>query len=83
MASAIMEARLRAAFLRDIALTDRGIATRFEDPSGVAVAFGQSEAGIWRWQNGQFELFVAGDGPVAAFDTVAEAVRYTRDRLGK
>jgi hypothetical protein len=82
MSTAIMEAQLRAALDTDLELAKRGCRTRFRPPSGVAVEFKSTEAGVWHWKNGRFELLVDGKGPIVTVYTVAEAVRYTRESLG-
>jgi hypothetical protein len=81
MATAIMEAQLRAALDTDIELAKRACRTRFLQPSGVGVEFRATEVGDWQWKNGQYELVVDGQGPIVRVDTVAEAVRYTRETL--
>ena len=81
MAIEIMEAQLRAALDTNARFVEKTCHTRFVDPSGVAIECGSNGVGIWHWTNGRFEFHVDGDGPVVAVDTVAEAVRYTRERL--
>jgi len=81
MAIEIMEAQLRAALDTDARLIERGCRTRAYHPSGVGIERGAVEVGVWHWSNGQFELYVDGNGPVVTVDTVAEAVRYTREKL--
>jgi len=83
MATDIMEARLRTALDADRGLVKRGCSTRQLDPSGVGVSFGSAEAGAWFWANGMFELRSDGGTSVVTVETVAEAVRYTRERLGQ
>lgn len=83
MSTEIMEAQLRAALDTDARLIERACRTRFHQPSGVGVEFGSSEVGIWHWVNGRFELHVDDSGPAVAVDTVAEAVRYTRNELAR
>ncbi len=82
MATAIMEAQLRDALNTDRDLTARGARAAERQPSGVAIERGQNVLGIWHWRGGQFELHVGRTGPVATVETVAEAVRYTREQLG-
>jgi hypothetical protein len=81
MATAIMEAQLRDALNVDRDLTARGAKAADRQPSGVAVERGPNVLGIWHWRRGQFELNVGGAGPVVTVETVAEAVRYTREQL--
>ncbi|MGE0700047.1 MAG: hypothetical protein AB7O57_13205 [Hyphomicrobiaceae bacterium] len=81
MSTAIMDAQLRAAINADRVIATRGCRGEARQPNGVAVEQGASVKGIWYWRNGAFELFVGGDGPIVAVDTVAEAVRYSRDHL--
>jgi hypothetical protein len=83
MANAIMEGQLRTAIDTDSELANRGCGTRLLQPSGLSVHFGAMEVGVWYWRNGRFELFVDGKGPVVALGTVAEALRYTRERLSR
>jgi len=81
MSTAIMEAQLRAALDTDIELAKRACRTRFHQPSGVGVEFKSTEVGVWHWKNGRFELFVENQGAIVTVETVAEAVRYTRESL--
>jgi len=81
MAIEIMEAQLRAALDTDGRLIERGCRTRAHLPSGVGIERGAAEVGVWHWNNGQFKLYVEGRGPVVTVDTVAEAVRYSREKL--
>jgi|LNFM01.1.fsa_nt_gb hypothetical protein len=81
MATAIMEAQLRDALNADRDLTARGAKAAERQPSGVAIERGPNVLGIWHWRRGQFELTIGGSGPVVTVETVAEAVRYTRERL--
>jgi hypothetical protein len=81
MATAIMEAQLRDGLNADRDLTARGAKAAERLPSGVAVERGPTVLGIWHWRRGQFELHVGGSGPIVSVATVAEAVRYTRERL--
>lgn len=81
MATEIMEAQLRAALDTDARFVEKACRTHFANPSGVAIECNASEIGIWHWTSGRFEFHVADSGPVMAVDTVAEAVRYTRERL--
>lgn len=81
MATAIMEARLRDALNADRDLAGHGVKSTVRQPSGVAVERGGTVLGIWRWRGGVFELYIGSTGPVVAIETVAEAVRHTRERL--
>jgi len=81
MATAIMEAQLRDALNADPHLSGRGAKAVDRHASGVAIERGPNVLGIWHWRRGQFELRVGGTGPVATVETVAEAVRTTRERL--
>jgi hypothetical protein len=79
MATAIMEAQLRDALNGDGELNARGAQAAARLPSGVAVERGPDVVCVWHWRAGLFELHVGGSGPVATVETVAEAVRQTRD----
>ncbi|MEZ5815526.1 MAG: hypothetical protein R3D44_00405 [Hyphomicrobiaceae bacterium] len=81
MATAIMEGQLRAALEADRELGQRGCHVVPRRPNGVAIERGVAELGVWYWKNGQFELSIAGDHAVVRVDTVAEAVRHTREKL--
>ena len=81
MSAAIMEAQLRDALRADRPLAARGCRAEEQQPSGIAVERGGAVAGVWHWRNGAFELELTGPGPTVVLDTVAEAVRHTRDHL--
>lgn len=81
MSAAIMEAELRDALRADRALAAQGWQVEERLPGGIAVERGGTVAGIWYWQNGVFEVVADRAAPGVAFDTVAEAVRYTREHL--
>lgn len=83
MSTTIMEAHLCDAMNADPELLALGfVAARNAAASGVIVSGRGGTAGVWHWRNGTFELEVAG-AVIVALETVAEAVRYTRERLGQ
>lgn len=78
MSTAIMEAELRDALNADRTLAATGCHVEERRPSGIAIMRGSSTVGVWHWRGGAFELEAS---LPASTDTVAAAVRYTRDRL--
>ena len=81
MSAAIMEAQLRDALRADRRLAAQGWQAEERQAGGVAVGRAGIVAGVWHWRNGAFEVVTDRAGPGAALDTVAEAVKYTRDHL--
>ena len=81
MSTAIMEAQLREALTSDPDLASRGWRGTPRQPGGVAVERAGTIAGLWRWRAGVFELSIGGSGAIVTFETVAEAVRHTRENL--
>jgi hypothetical protein len=82
MATAIMEAQFRDALNGDRDLAARGCVGVPRQPSGIAVERRGIAVGVWHWRNGRFEFAPAtSSDPPIGVDTVAEAVRHTRERL--
>ena len=80
-AAGIMEDQLRAALVSDRRLAGvREPRTRAE--GGIAIERPGAREWLWRWIDGEFQLSIA-DSPVVAVETVAEAVRYTRENLAE
>ncbi len=86
MSTAIMERQLLDGLSADSDLARKGYAaTAGPAGSGVVVIERLGNVhGIWHWQNGVFVLTVAGAaGPAVEVETLAEAIRYTREVLGR
>lgn len=83
MSTAIMERQLLDGLAADRVLASNGY-TAGASPtgSGVIVERQGYVRGLWHWQNGAFVLTAPGShSPAVEVETLAEAIRYTRDVL--
>jgi hypothetical protein len=82
MSTTIMEAELIAALSGDPALAQAGIAIVAAAPNGVRLLRHGVALADWRWRNGVFELLLPdNDEPVCTSETLAEALRHSRERF--
>lgn len=81
MAIRIMESQLRAALNTDSHLVEYRVIALSLEPSGVAVEREGARVGSWNWSNGRFEFHAGRKTSIEAVETVAEAVRLTREKV--
>jgi hypothetical protein len=82
MSTTIMEAELIEALSGDPALAYAGVSTVAAAPNGVRLLRHGVALAVWRWRNGVFELMLpTSDEPVCTSETIAEALRHSRERF--
>ena len=81
MSTAIMEGLLRDTLNGDRSLSARDCRAAEGRRGGVSVERAGVPRGTWHWRNGAFELDIGDDVAVVSVESVAEALRYTREHL--
>lgn len=82
MSTGIMERHLVRSLGVDAELSGKGCQAAIAPAGGVIVLRRGQVQGIWAWRNGAFVLERPGvDTPMVEVETIAEAVRHTREQL--
>jgi hypothetical protein len=82
MSAVIMEGQLASRLRSDSVLSQRGCTAARAATGGVTIERRGHHLGVWHWRQGIFAYTPAGYGePTVEVETVAEAVRYTRERV--